>query len=43
MNVPVATSTTTWSDAAVGPEGLARMMQTLLWLGNSGPDVHIQT
>ena len=43
MNVSVATSTTTWSAAAVGPEGHVRMMQTLPWLGASGPVAHIRT
>ena len=43
MNVPVATSTTTWSVAAVGLEVHVRMTQTLLWLGGSGLDAHIRT
>ena len=43
MNACAATSTTTWSDAADGPEGHVRMMQTLPWLGASGPVAHIRT
>jgi len=33
MNVPVATSTTTWSAAAVGPKGHAKTTLKSPWLG----------